>query len=72
VALAIAKGAGVKAIWARYGTKYDAHLWDLLVAVTHWTPEDVEREATLKATYRNVQADHAIDSFSHGDAGFVT
>jgi FMN phosphatase YigB (HAD superfamily) len=62
--VAMAKEAGVKAVWARYGTQYDAHHWDLLVAVTHWTPEDVEREAKLKVAHRDVQPEHAIDSFS--------
>jgi phosphoglycolate phosphatase len=62
--VSMAKDAGVCAVWARYGTYYDAHLWDLLVAVTHWTAADVEREARLKAAYRDVQPDYIINSFA--------
>jgi phosphoglycolate phosphatase len=62
--VAMAKEAGVKAVWARYGTRYDTSLWDLLVAVTHWTPRDVEREARLKEAYRDVKPDVTIESFS--------
>jgi hypothetical protein len=33
--VAMAKLAGVTAIWARYGTKYDPEYWTYLVKVTH-------------------------------------
>jgi hypothetical protein len=61
--VAMAKLAGVTAIWARYGTKYDPEYWTYLVKVTHWTDEDVSREKGLKAKYGNVVPDYAIDSF---------
>jgi FMN phosphatase YigB (HAD superfamily) len=61
--VAMAKQAGVLAVWARYGTRYDVTLWNLLVAVTHWTSADVEREAGLKESFRNVQPDFTIDRF---------
>ena len=38
----MAKDAGLTAIWARYGGRYDPQLWDLLVAVSHWTAADVK------------------------------
>jgi FMN phosphatase YigB (HAD superfamily) len=61
--VAMAKQAGVKAAWARYGTYYDPSLWNLLVAVTHWSSEDVEREAKLREVFGNVQPDFTIDHF---------
>jgi hypothetical protein len=62
--VAMAKQAGVTAIWARYGTKYDPDSWQYLVKVTHWTDDDVEREKALKAKYGEVVPDYTIDSFS--------
>jgi FMN phosphatase YigB (HAD superfamily) len=62
--VAMAKQAGVTAIWARYGTKYDPEYWTYLVKVTHWTDEDISREKDLKAKYGNVVPDYAIDSFA--------
>jgi FMN phosphatase YigB (HAD superfamily) len=59
----MAKRAGVRAVWARYGTKYDPKLWDILVAVTHWSAEDVEREAKLKELSRDIHPDITIDRF---------
>jgi phosphoglycolate phosphatase len=60
----MAKAAGVHAVWARYGTRYDHDLWDSLVRITHWTPEDVVREAELRKTLNSAQPDFVIDSFS--------
>jgi len=62
--IAMAKDAGVTAIWARYGTKYDPEYWPYLVRVTHWTDEDVRREKDLKNKYGGVTPDHAIDDFA--------
>jgi FMN phosphatase YigB (HAD superfamily) len=61
--VAMAKEAGVTAIWARYGIKYDPDCWTYLVRVTHWTDEDVEREKSLKTKYGKVAPDHTIDTF---------
>jgi phosphoglycolate phosphatase len=62
--VAMAKQAGVTAIWARYGTKYDPACWTYLVKITHWTDEDVVREKDLKARYGTVVPDYVIDSFA--------
>ncbi|WP_316235368.1 MULTISPECIES: HAD family hydrolase [unclassified Bradyrhizobium] len=62
--VAMAKEAGVTAIWARYGTKYDPSCWTYLVKVTHWTDQDVEREKSLKSKYGEVLPDHTIDRFA--------
>ena len=61
--VAMAKEAAVRAVWARYGTRCDPALWNLLVAVTHWTPADVAREAKFRETYRDVKPDQTIDMF---------
>jgi FMN phosphatase YigB (HAD superfamily) len=62
--VAMAKQAGVRALWARYGTKYDPELWNLLVSVTHWSSADVEREANLREKFRSVEPDFVIDRFN--------
>jgi FMN phosphatase YigB (HAD superfamily) len=60
----MAKQAGVTSVWAIYGTKYDPIAWNLLVQVTHWSDDDVAREAQLKAVAKNVHPDYVIESFS--------
>jgi phosphoglycolate phosphatase-like HAD superfamily hydrolase len=62
--VAMAKAAGVKAVWARFGTEYEKGLWETLVTVTHWTDEDVKREVELRAQFATVAPDVVIDSFS--------
>lgn len=62
--VAMAKGAGVRAVWARYGTRYSPALWEEIVRVTHWTDEDVSLEARLRELFRDIQPDHTIGSFS--------
>jgi FMN phosphatase YigB (HAD superfamily) len=62
--VAMAKEAGVAAIWARYGTRYDPDCWTYLVKVTHWTDDDVIRETSLKTKYGRVIPDHTIDEFA--------
>jgi phosphoglycolate phosphatase len=62
--VSMAKIAGVKAVWARYGIRYDRGLWDSLVRITHWTEEDVVREAELRRGVSSVQPDWTIDSFA--------
>jgi FMN phosphatase YigB (HAD superfamily) len=55
--------AGTRVAWARYGTIYDRNLWPLLVRVTHWTSENVEREKELKKEARNAHPDVVLSSF---------
>lgn len=62
--VAMAKRAGVTAVWARYGTRYPADLWQAVVRVTHWTDQDVERESELRQMFHDIQPDYTIDSFS--------
>ena len=62
--ISMAKIAGVKAIWTRYGTQYDKSLWDILVRVTHWSEEDVRRESLLNEWYAQVKPDYEIEAFA--------
>jgi phosphoglycolate phosphatase-like HAD superfamily hydrolase len=62
--ISMARDAKVRSVWARYGTQYDRRHWSILVAITHWTEEDVAKEERLREMYREVQPDYIIDSFS--------
>jgi FMN phosphatase YigB (HAD superfamily) len=62
--ISMAKAAGVKAVWAKYGSQYDRSLWQLLVRVTHWSPDDIRREEDLKRQFAAISPDASIDSFS--------
>lgn len=62
--IAMAKNAGVTAVWAKYGTQYDSSHWAYLVRVTHWTDDDVQREKDLKARFGSVSPDFTIESIS--------
>lgn len=54
----MAKRSGVFAIWAAYGAKNDSAMYDALVRVSHWTPEEVTRERLLREEAKNVQPDY--------------
>jgi FMN phosphatase YigB (HAD superfamily) len=62
--ITMAHSAGIKSIWAKYGTKYDPRLWELLVSVTHWTNDDVASEATLRDRLPGVRPDFTVSSFA--------
>lgn len=59
----MAKQAGTLAVWARYGTEYEPSHWRQLVAVTHWTDDDVRRETELRERSAKVRADVTVDRF---------
>lgn len=59
----MARQAGVKSAWARYGTEYDKALWQHLTQVTHWTEHDVQAEVELRNRARGVRADVELSSF---------
>jgi phosphoglycolate phosphatase len=61
--VSMAKSAGLRAVWARYGSTHDPALWDVLVSVTHWTAADVAREAELRHRFDRIEPDVTIDSF---------
>lgn len=60
----MAKKAGGIAAWARYGTHYDRQLWNELVTVSHWTEDDVIREANIRDLAKGTEPDYVIDNFS--------
>jgi FMN phosphatase YigB (HAD superfamily) len=62
--ITMAKHAGTHAAWAKYGTRYDRNLWDKLVRVTHWTPEDVAREVELRKESESIRPDSELDDFA--------
>lgn len=53
----MANDSGVFSIFAEYGTERNPNDWDKLVRVTHWTDEDVTREAELREAAESVEAD---------------
>ena len=61
--ISMARAAGIRAVWARYGTRRDPALWDALVRITHWTDEDVARENALQRQFNSIEPDDTIDSF---------
>lgn len=61
--MAMARAAGVTAVWAKYGTMYNRASWDTLVRVTHWTDEDVVREGQLRERAKGITPDHILESF---------
>jgi phosphoglycolate phosphatase-like HAD superfamily hydrolase len=60
----MAKRAGVRSAWAKFGTSYDKSLWEQLVRVTHWTADDVEREEALKHEAKGIEPDVVLSKFS--------
>jgi FMN phosphatase YigB (HAD superfamily) len=40
----MAKRAGCFAVWARYGAHTDTAMYQRLVRISHWTPDDVKKE----------------------------
>lgn len=62
--VAMARAAGVTAVWARYGRDFAKEDWDTIVGVTHWTERDVQRERLLAEQATGVQPDLTIESFA--------
>ena len=46
----MAQACGVRDVYAEYGARHHRLEYELLRAVTHWTPEQVERERCLRKT----------------------
>lgn len=60
--MAMAKEAGVFAIWAAYGARHDPEDYAKLVRISHWTREDVARETRLKAAAADVRPDAVCEA----------
>jgi FMN phosphatase YigB (HAD superfamily) len=54
----MAKRAGVFAIWAAYGAEHDPAMYRELVRISHWTPEEVDRERRLRREAEKVEPDY--------------
>lgn len=59
--IGMAKEAGLKSAWARYGTSYRPEDWATLVRVTHWTDEDVRRAKWAQDQYGKVKPDIVLE-----------
>ena len=57
----MAKSVGVPVAWAKYGTRHKETDYSALVRVTHWTEDDVEREAQLKKQSAGVVPDIVLE-----------
>jgi FMN phosphatase YigB (HAD superfamily) len=57
----MAKRAGVFAIWAKYGAEHSKEEYERLVRISHWTPEDVDREIFFNNEARQISADFTIE-----------
>ena len=61
----MAKESGAWAALAEFGTKYDRHLWDQLVTITHWTTEDIERARNAQKKFGHAKPDVILrDSYA--------
>lgn len=61
--VAMAQRAGVIDIWASYGKEIDKDEYELLKKVTHWTPQNVEREADHDDNTRIIPT-YTVSNFS--------
>jgi phosphoglycolate phosphatase len=57
----MARRAGVFAIWAKYGGGHSSEEYAQLVRISHWTREDIEREASLRREAEGLQADAVLE-----------
>jgi phosphoglycolate phosphatase len=57
----MAKGAGLFAVWAKYGSSHSAEMYSRLVRVSHWSEEDIAREKELKDIAKSIAPDAVLD-----------
>ena len=62
--ISMANDAGISSVWAEYGKQHSKEYWDLLVSITHWTSDDVEREESLKKVLGDSRPNYIVKSFS--------
>jgi phosphoglycolate phosphatase len=53
----MAKRAGVLAVWAAYGAEHSPTMYEALVRISHWTPDEVERERQLRDEAKAISPD---------------
>ena len=59
--VAMALDCGVEDVWAKYGQAHKRPEYKLLQDVTHWTPEEVEREQKIKER-EHVHPTHTLEN----------
>jgi FMN phosphatase YigB (HAD superfamily) len=52
--MGMAQEAGVGSAWAKYGLSYEPAMWEGVVRISHWTPEDVERTQRAQELYGHI------------------
>jgi FMN phosphatase YigB (HAD superfamily) len=57
----LARGAGVFAIWAKYGIAHKSENYQRLIRITHWTEDDLSRERALSEAAQSVQPDYVLE-----------
>jgi len=63
--IGMAKAVGAWAAWAKYGTTFQKEMWDRLVRITHWTPEDVQRARHVQERFGHVKPDRVLQAGLH-------
>lgn len=58
----MASRAGCFAIWAKYGLSKDQEMYSKLVAISHWSEEDINREQQLAQSASTVAPDFTCQS----------
>ncbi|HFX5909515.1 TPA: HAD hydrolase-like protein, partial [Escherichia coli] len=62
--ISMANSAGIESILALYGKQHNPDYWNVLVSITHWSADDVQRESKLKELYSHVIPTYSINKFS--------
>lgn len=58
----MAKRAGCFAIWAKFGAKRDLELYEKLIRISHWTSDEIAREAQYAQEARAIDPDFVCES----------
>jgi phosphoglycolate phosphatase len=53
----MAKRAGCFAVWAKYGAHTDRAMYERLIRISHWTPDDIQREKNHAIEAKDIQPD---------------
>jgi len=66
--IAMAQDAGITDVWAKYGVPHDRAEYALLKRVTHWPPEDVAKEESIKQREREQNGSRIVPTYvlNHG------
>jgi FMN phosphatase YigB (HAD superfamily) len=60
----MANEAGIVSAWAKYGSHHPSHEWDKIVVISHWSEEDIKKEAELRHKTSHAKPDFIIENFS--------